>query len=69
MIPKSIPKKLREKILYWDDERDIGNGIIVTVKGITLDPMSPTHVFGEDTVAEIKSTLESCYPCDCQECQ
>lgn len=36
-----------------DDERTIGNGIIVTLKkGFTLDPMFDNRVGGADTVTE-----------------
>lgn len=69
MIPKSVPAKYRKHIQNWDDERNIDNGIIVTVKGLCDDPMMPCHVFGEDSVKEVVSHLRDMYPCQCEQCQ
>lgn len=48
------------KVEIVDDERLIGNGIIVSLfDGWTIDPGDPrASVFGEDTVADCFKTLE-----------
>ena len=67
-IPKQVPKKYRDRIQFWDDERNMGNGIIVTLHyGWHMgDP--GCHVFGEDTVASAIKYLQFSAPCSCEEC-
>ena len=47
-----------------DDERAIGNGLIVTLQpGLTIDSCDPhAGVFGEDTVSECWATLMRAKP-------
>lgn len=74
MIPKSIPAKFRKHIEHWDDERDLGSCIIVTLKGLhidgpgTGDGSKNQHVFGEDTVADVIKTLRGAMTCHCDVC-
>lgn len=53
--------KLDRRVELVDDERDIGNGIIVSLyEGWTIDPGDPhASVFGEDTVKECWETLRT----------
>jgi len=69
MIPKSVPAKYRKHIQFWDDEREQGNGIIVTLKGLTVDQMQPTHTFGEDTISGAIRVIREATRCECEQCQ
>lgn len=52
-----------KKVLLVDDERDIGNGLIVTLrKGWSFDPFSDNRVAGEDTAADLKRLVDSARP-------
>jgi hypothetical protein len=51
----STMKMLRKhpRVAIVDDEREMGNAIIVTMKkGFTFDPMCDNRVGGADTVSE-----------------
>jgi hypothetical protein len=53
-----------------DDERGIGNGLIVTLaKGWALDPLVGCHVFGEDTPEKALETTLRAQRCRCKECK
>lgn len=59
-------------IEYWDDERSIGNSLIVTlVRGLKFaaDPLACEHVRGFDTVREAMQESRNAIPCDCQQCK
>ena len=61
---------MNKAIEHWDDERRIGNGIIVTLHyGWSFEP---THegVRGFDTVREAREAtrLKALYRCRCQQC-
>ncbi len=47
------------RVMFVDDERAIGNSIIITLReGWTIDPLDPhAGVFGGDTIAEVRETL------------
>lgn len=46
-----------------DDERQIGNGVIVTLKkGWTFDPAFDNRVRGEDTIKEMLASVRSAAP-------
>lgn len=46
------------KVEIVDDEREIGNGVIVTLKkGWTFDPAFDNRVRGEDTVKEMLESV------------
>jgi hypothetical protein len=50
------------------DERGSGNGIIVTMRGYTNDPLGACHTFGEDTPSSALRYLRGCVPCHCADC-
>lgn len=71
--------KLRKhkKVMAIDDERDIGNSIIVTLnKGWRFDYDSSLydtekkacHVLGFDKIGETVEEVKSALPCECEEC-
>ena len=67
-----MSKKRHKRILHWDDERDEGNGYLVSLEPgwkFDNDPLTPTHVMGFDTVAEAMTDVRSSLPCDCEGCQ
>lgn len=67
-IPKSVPKKLRDRVTHWDDERAAGNSILITLKHGWHAGERGTHVFGEDTVKQAIEHLRLSEPCDCKSC-
>lgn len=59
------------KVEYWDDERALGNSLIVTLKRgwkWSFDPRTPTHVEGFDRAQDARKALKSVMPCTCAEC-
>lgn len=67
MIPKSVPSNLRSRIEFWDDERSIGNSLIITLKdGWAFRPAE--HVEGFDTVRDAVAGMKSTVRCSCPEC-
>lgn len=68
--------KLPKHIRYWDDERGIGNGILVTLTGRCFEPYDvggdgcPRHVQGFETVTEARagSSIKATFPCLCSLC-
>lgn len=55
----------------WDDERAIGNSLIVTLAyGYSFDPNSHEGVRGFDTVKEARhaTALRRIHKCRCEEC-
>lgn len=72
-IPKSVPLKYREMIQHWDDERDMGNSLIVSLRpgykfNHDVNFLNATHVLGFDTVKEAISELRDCIVCACKQC-
>jgi len=59
------------KVQYWDDERDIGNSIIVTLHyGWSFEPSEHSGVRGFDYVKDAKEAVRKyTYPCNCEECK
>lgn len=58
-----------KKIEHWDDERDIGNSLIVTlVKGFRFEDESE-HVRGFDTPKEALQEVRAAKPCHCETCK
>ena len=52
------------------DERRIGNGWFVYLKGYAMYPgTGEAHCFAEDTLKEVQRTLKTCVRCECEECQ
>lgn len=59
-------------IEYWDDERSIGNGVLVTLAyGWSFEPREHAGVRGFDTITEARreSAKKSIYPCACDICR
>lgn len=70
-LPKSVPAKYRERIQHWDDERDIGNSIIVSLnKGFEfgIDSFECRHVEGFDNVKDAVAGIRNSKPCACADC-
>lgn len=67
-IPKSVPKALRTRIEFWDDERNIDNGIVVTLKGWRWEEHDGAHVRGFDEVTDVISGLRESIKCKCPKC-
>jgi hypothetical protein len=63
-------KKIRnKKIEYWDDERSLGNSLIVTlVAGWRFDDFGE-HVRGFDTQREALIDVRAAKRCDCSQCR
>lgn len=58
-----------KKVMFFDDERSIGNSIIVTLNyGWCFDESGPEHVQGFDTIAEAKQAIRYAKRCSCEEC-
>jgi hypothetical protein len=61
-----------KRVQFWDDERGIGNSLIVTLHSgwkFPTDPMNPSHVEGFDTVKEAKQAVRASLPCNCADCR
>lgn len=70
-IAKSVPLKLRAYIMHWDDERSLGNSLIISLnhgRKFTNDPFNDSHVLGFDTVKEVVDELRRTVKCECKEC-
>ena len=64
-------RKLPRQIMHWDDERSIGNSLIVSLAyGWRFDDGYSMHVKGFDTVKEATEATRQKYlkRCDCEEC-
>ena len=68
-IPKSVPNKYRERIAHWDDEREIGNSLIVSLKDGWKFLDVECHTKGFDTVRDAIDGLRETLPCDCAGCR
>lgn len=68
--------KKDKRISHIDDERSLGNSIIITLKdGFCHDLQSnqlgqsdSVHVFGIDTMADLSDEMKKVSRCDCVEC-
>lgn len=71
MIPKSIPQKYKNRIAHWDDERAIGNSLIVSLKDGWRDgtDLAVCHTLAEDNVSDMLYKLKATEPCDCLDCK
>ena len=64
-------KPRHNRIEHWDDERTIGNSLIVTLKvgwKFSEDPMLCEHVMGFDTVKEAMVGVRKSMVCNCLQC-
>ncbi len=60
--------KYMDRVEHWDDERSIGNSLIVTLKWGWSFYQWHEGVMGFDTVAEAKEAVKFALPCKCGEC-
>ena len=69
-IPKSVPKLFADRVAHWDDERSIGNSLIVTLKDGWYWPQEGRgcHVRGFDTLQDAVSDLRATKLCCCAVC-
>lgn len=67
-IPASVPKALAAKVLHWDDERQQGNSLILSLRPGWRFPATECHTQGVDTVKEAIEALRDAKPCLCNEC-
>jgi hypothetical protein len=70
-LPKSLPVNHHHKVWFWDDERNIGNSIIVTlVKGweFGTDTFEKRHVEGFDNIKDAVTAVKQSVPCSCDAC-
>jgi hypothetical protein len=60
------------KVMHWDDERKIGNSLIITLhKGWAFGANNTRyaeHVEGFDTVKEARAAIKDAQPCNCFDC-
>jgi hypothetical protein len=68
MIPGYIPKKWANRVMFWDDERSIGNSLIITLDYGFRFPKAECHVIGVDTIKEALAELRESEVCRCDEC-
>jgi hypothetical protein len=60
-----------KKVMFWDDERSVGNGIIVNLAygwEFGDDKWHPTHVRGFDSKREALDAVRESIPCHCKDC-
>jgi hypothetical protein len=65
-------KQRHKRIEHWDDERSLGNSLIVTlIPGwkFSDDPLMNEHVRGFDTVDEAMAEVRSAISCNCLQCR
>jgi hypothetical protein len=63
---------LPKHIQFWDDERGIGNGIIVTLQwGFSFYAGEHLGVAGFDSLTEAraKTRRKDVFPCECDRCK
>lgn len=68
-IAKSVPNKYKARISHWDDEREMGNSLIVSLKDGWRFPSTECHTSGFDTVKEAIDGLRDTEPCACEDCR
>lgn len=62
----------KNAIEHWDDERNVGNGIIVTLRrGLSFESHCHEGVRGFDTVSEARrgTACKRLHTCNCDECK
>lgn len=64
--------KTPKHIQHWDDERSIGNGIIVTLRfGFSFENKRHLGVKGFDSIRDaiLGTRIKHIYVCDCLQCK
>jgi hypothetical protein len=58
------------KVEFWDDERTLGNSLIVTLKyGWSFSPTEHEGVRGFDKAKEAEAAVRQAVICGCNECE
>ncbi len=69
-IPKYVPKKYQARVMFWDDERSLGNALIIILNdGWRFTMGDAPHVIGVDTVSGALEALRSTVECCCEGCR
>jgi hypothetical protein len=58
----------KKKIKHFDDERSIGNSLIITLQYGYYFTYPSEHVRGFDSLKEAKQAVKECKPCSCSIC-
>ncbi len=70
-MASKAPAQRHKRIEHWDDERSMGNSLIVTLQRgwkFSGDIFQAEHVKGFDTQAEAMREVRGSLPCDCASC-
>lgn len=67
---RDVPARYENpRIEFWDDERMIGNSIVVTLKwGFTFIEGQHAGVMGFDTATEAREAILGSFHCYCEDC-
>ncbi len=68
-IPEYLSQTYRSRIAFWDDERAIGNSLIIILRDGWQFPLTECHTIGVDTVKEALAAIRSTAPCSCSKCK
>lgn len=64
-----LSKKHSDRICDWDDERNLDNGIIVTLHyGWSFDNNEHCGLKGFDTIDDARTAVRESVKCECKEC-
>jgi len=67
-VPTYVAKKWADRVMFWDDERKLGNSLIVMLKDGFRFPTTECHTQGFDTVQEAVEGLRDTVVCTCPAC-
>lgn len=71
-MTQELKSQRHKNILHWDDERSLGNSLIVSLvpgKQFSADVGTGEHVRGFDTIKEAMSEVRSAVDCSCDDCK
>lgn len=64
-----LAKKFKLRIEDWSDERNLGNGVLVTLHyGWSFEDSCHEGVRGFDSISEAEQGVRDSFPCSCEEC-
>ena len=72
ITPKRLPKKFHSRVMHWDDERNIGNYILITLDhGWRTEgtDINPNHTICAYTIKEGVEYVRDAVSCNCKECK